>query len=223
MTPAIAIAKLASMGLPADKLEEAAAVIDAVVRTALVGEEDRKARDRDRKARKSEEKRGRDRNSAEVPGTERNGPEQSGTKSAVDIITNTNLDNNTPSQQQHRSTRTSRGTRLPEDFRPIPNILELARNLGFTDAEYWDHFERFCDYWRGVSGAKGVKLDWQGTWRNRIKDIADRLKKGSNGQNRSTISTRFDAIRASIEGGGDEGDTDRGEDPLSLPRLRKSA
>jgi hypothetical protein len=26
--------------------------------------------------------------------------------------------------------------------------------------------EKFCDYWRGVAGAKGIKTDWIATWRN---------------------------------------------------------
>lgn len=27
----------------------------------------------------------------------------------------------------------------------------------------------FVDYWRGVPGAKGTKLDWEATWRNRMR------------------------------------------------------
>lgn len=27
----------------------------------------------------------------------------------------------------------------------------------------------FVDYWRGVPGAKGAKLDWEATWRNRMR------------------------------------------------------
>ena len=29
--------------------------------------------------------------------------------------------------------------------------------------------EEFVDYWAGVPGSKGVKLDWPGTWRNWIR------------------------------------------------------
>lgn len=29
--------------------------------------------------------------------------------------------------------------------------------------------EEFADYWRGVAGAKGVKLDWVATWRNDMR------------------------------------------------------
>ncbi len=30
-------------------------------------------------------------------------------------------------------------------------------------------FERFRDYWRGVPGRRGTKLDWAGTWRNWVR------------------------------------------------------
>ncbi len=50
-------------------------------------------------------------------------------------------------------------TQLPEDW------------AGFCSAERPDldpqaTFARFSDYWRGVPGAKGRKLDWDATWRN---------------------------------------------------------
>lgn len=200
MTPAVAIAKLAALGLPADKLEDAAAIIDAIISTATIGEEERKAKDRARKAaaRISKEQRGRDRNSAEIHGTVRNGQEPK--SPVVDIINTSDNSGNNTSQQQRRPSRASRGARLPDDFEPLPNILELARSLGFTDAEYWDHFERFKDYWRGVSGAKGVKLDWQGTWRNRIKDLADHRRSRTNGKPpQNTIAEGFKVVDAFVD------------------------
>lgn len=50
MTPAVAIAKLAALGLPADKLVEAAAIIAAVVAAVHAPIEERRARDRARQA-----------------------------------------------------------------------------------------------------------------------------------------------------------------------------
>jgi hypothetical protein len=32
----------------------------------------------------------------------------------------------------------------------------------------------FVDYWRGVPGARGRKLDWPATWRNRLRDVSGR-------------------------------------------------
>lgn len=62
-----------------------------------------------------------------------------------------------------------RGHRLPEDFAITADMRAWAKdqkldhlNLDLLTAE-------FKDYWQGVAGAKGVKLDWFGTWRNWIR------------------------------------------------------
>ena len=34
--------------------------------------------------------------------------------------------------------------------------------------------EKFMDYWLGVPGSKGRKLDWPRTWRNWMREAADR-------------------------------------------------
>jgi hypothetical protein len=32
----------------------------------------------------------------------------------------------------------------------------------------------FHDYWKGVPGARGRKLDWPATFRNRVRELAER-------------------------------------------------
>jgi len=34
--------------------------------------------------------------------------------------------------------------------------------------------DEFCDYWRGLPGRAALKVDWQITWRNRVRDKAER-------------------------------------------------
>ena len=52
----------------------------------------------------------------------------------------------------------------------------------FTVDEVRRIADRFGDYWRGVSGAKGVKLDWLATWRNWVrKEIDDGKRKPGRG------------------------------------------
>lgn len=77
-----------------------------------------------------------------------------------------------------------RGTRLPEDWQPRPEALSLAFSLGFDRPGYDRHLEQFRDYWRAVPGAKGVKLDWDATWRNRLRNIVEYRKEraASNGK-----------------------------------------
>lgn len=40
--------------------------------------------------------------------------------------------------------------------------------------------EEFVDYWVGVGGQRGTKLDWVATWRNRMRDKQDRLPRANN-------------------------------------------
>jgi len=67
-----------------------------------------------------------------------------------------------------------RGSRIPEPF-------PISSNMRAWVAEKCPHVkdvdgatEEFVDYWRGVSGRHGVKADWEGTWRNRMRDLEKR-------------------------------------------------
>src|SRR5262245_2048221 len=57
-------------------------------------------------------------------------------------------------------------TRFPEDWHPTSDLLDMAIKEGLSRDEIRREFNKFADYWRGVSGAKGTKLDWNATWRN---------------------------------------------------------
>lgn len=213
---------LASLGLTTEQM----AGVVKVLTVELAPLEDRRSKDRNRKLRVRHTG-----SSAECPQTQVRGMSMEGDRNSHGMSADTPknavvIDNNTTpseigiSKQQQRA---SRGTRLPKDFQPHPNILELARSLGFTDAKYWDHFERFCDYWWSLSGAKACKLDWNKTWRNRVKDLADHLRKNHGPHHTKPLAARFDAIRAAINGGSEQGDILGPEDSVSLPRLRQGA
>src|SRR5437660_1331440 len=38
--------------------------------------------------------------------------------------------------------------------------------------------DEFRDYWHGVPGTRGCKLDWEATWRNRCREVAGRGARG---------------------------------------------
>lgn len=61
-----------------------------------------------------------------------------------------------------------RGTRLPENWVLPPDwrAWAEAERPGFDVNR---EAAIFADYWHGVPGQKGVKLDWLGTWRNWIR------------------------------------------------------
>lgn len=64
-----------------------------------------------------------------------------------------------------RTKAAKRGSRLPDIFPITEQMREWGReNCPGLDASR-EH-EKFCDYWRGVSGQRGVKVDWVATWRN---------------------------------------------------------
>lgn len=70
---------------------------------------------------------------------------------------------------------TRRGHRLPANWRPSPDTIAAMRQQ-FPHVDLKAIHEEFTDYWRGVPGAKGRKLDWEGTWRNRVREIAGRQR-----------------------------------------------
>lgn len=67
-----------------------------------------------------------------------------------------------------------KGSRLPSDWVLPKTLGEWAVENGLTRDEVRREADTFKDYWIGVPGQKGVKLDWAATWRNwirkRIKD-----------------------------------------------------
>lgn len=67
-----------------------------------------------------------------------------------------------------------RGARLPADWTLPPEWREDALALGLA----WNRIDRiadeFRDFWLGVAGSKGVKLDWRATWRNRVRAVVER-------------------------------------------------
>jgi uncharacterized protein YdaU (DUF1376 family) len=63
-----------------------------------------------------------------------------------------------------------RGSRLPDDWMPDE---VFARSEGLSASEAVREGEKFRDYWNGQPGQKGVKLDWQATWKNWVRKAAD--------------------------------------------------
>ena len=61
--------------------------------------------------------------------------------------------------------RSPTGSRLPEDWQPSDEDRSFA--APFVDVAATAAV--FRDYWHGVAGAKGRKLDWPGTWRNWVR------------------------------------------------------
>lgn len=65
----------------------------------------------------------------------------------------------------------ARGTRISEDWQPDAERCEFARGLGLDPAAVRDEF---VDFWFAVPGSRGLKLDWQKTFKNRCREVAGR-------------------------------------------------
>lgn len=77
-----------------------------------------------------------------------------------------------------------RGSRLSPDWSPGEELEAWARGLGVDPVAV---LAEFRDYWCAVPGAKGVKLDWGATFRNRIREVASR--RSANGRARGPVQS----------------------------------
>ncbi len=68
-----------------------------------------------------------------------------------------------------RTINSKNGSRLSEDWALPQPWGTWALQQGLDDSEVRRQSEIFHDYWIGVPGQRGVKLDWQATWRNWIR------------------------------------------------------
>ena len=67
-----------------------------------------------------------------------------------------------------------KGTRILNDWQLPDEYKTWAIENGIDEDRIQSIADRFKDYWLGVAGAKGVKLDWLATWRNWIRRDLDR-------------------------------------------------
>lgn len=88
-----------------------------------------------------------------------------------------------------------RATRLPEPFMLTAPMREwAAKEMGIEGEAVREATREFVDYWRGVPGQRGTKLDWPATWRNSLRGWAKR--------NRSAVRSGSGGITGVPEPGG---------------------
>lgn len=69
---------------------------------------------------------------------------------------------------EESKTRAGRGSRLPHDWNPSEELEKWA-SVERPDLYLPREVDSFRDYWTGIAGAKGVKLDWPAAFRNWIR------------------------------------------------------
>ena len=62
----------------------------------------------------------------------------------------------------------TRGSRLPANWVPNKELAEWSK-AERPDLDLRKVLEEFRDYWTSLAGSKGVKLDWDATWRNWVR------------------------------------------------------
>lgn len=76
------------------------------------------------------------------------------------------------------SKKDTRGSRLPDNWNlPLSWGMWAVEEEGLPHEVVRRQGEKFRDYWHSVSGSKGVKRDWEATWRNWIRKAADETPK----------------------------------------------
>ena len=81
-----------------------------------------------------------------------------------------------------------RATRIPESFRVTAEHLAWAEINHLPDPR--EHVEAFRDYWIARPGAGGVKLDWDATFRNWIRNSNTRGNGNGNGKAQTESRTQ---------------------------------
>lgn len=74
-----------------------------------------------------------------------------------------------------------RGQRLADDWLPSTKDIEFATKAGHDPGAISAIADEFRDYWHAQPGQRGVKLDWEATWRNWIRREG---KRSTNGRGR---------------------------------------
>lgn len=78
-----------------------------------------------------------------------------------------------------------RGTRITEDWQPSELILKWAMRER-PELDHTKVIDEFKDYWIAIPGQKGVKLNWDSTYRNwvrRTRQTSDTPKKSATQRN----------------------------------------
>lgn len=73
----------------------------------------------------------------------------------------------------------AKGSRIPTDWQLPKSWGEWAMaEKGLSAEQVRTEADKFADYWRAKPGKDATKLDWQATWRNWIRNAADRMPAG---------------------------------------------
>jgi hypothetical protein len=79
------------------------------------------------------------------------------------------IDTDTDTEQIQKKVNNKRGSRLAQDWFLNKSMGDWATQER-PDLDVRQVAEQFKDYWAAQAGQKGVKLDWDATWRNWVRN-----------------------------------------------------
>lgn len=85
-----------------------------------------------------------------------------------------------------------KGTRLPDDWEPD---LEFAQSAGLTLSQAEREADKFRDWWPAQPGQKGVKLDWNRTWKNWCRTAVERQQTRGSPPRQSASEAGYELLR----------------------------
>lgn len=100
-----------------------------------------------------------------------------------------------------KGTERRRGCRIPDGFEHSAEARQVAADFGLTGDAADEALAEFADYWRPLPGLKATKLDWIGTLRNRLREVARRRPSARASPSRPRSSNGyFDLLRDELAG-----------------------
>jgi hypothetical protein len=77
------------------------------------------------------------------------------------------------SESGEKMPRSKKATRIPDPWIIDEAMKDWAVERGMNPQWVMKHTERFVNYWRGIGGQRGTKLDWRSTWKNWLLKAQD--------------------------------------------------
>jgi len=142
----------------------------------ILDEQDKLAKFRTERAKKGAE--ARHKKTAENKEISASSKQQALLKPATITVNNNNNLEKEDTKVSSKNKKPSKGTRLPDDWDCSTKLgLWAMDEYGMSRDEVAQEIYSFQDYWKAKTGANAIKLDWDATFRNWIRNNAKWSKK----------------------------------------------
>jgi hypothetical protein len=104
------------------------------------------------------------------------------------------LDQTIQTKEQHVAPKSTRGTRVPDDFAVTPPMRAWYREHT-PGVDIAIETANFVDHWRAAAGAKATKADWTAAWRTWMRNAQKwKAERASNGHATTGANRHVDQL-----------------------------